>query len=112
MTKGYIEVYEDDTGRIRLYLHKYGAPYKTRVYDCWERCDFGDLRKCIYEWISLGIMAGVESADGKYDEENDRFYASCIVYVSCPGDGGCKVIAITDRMGPAGRHAWGIKEAD
>lgn len=109
MIKGYIKVYEDKTGRIRLYLHEYGA-YKTRVYDCWERCDFGDLRKCIYEWISLGIMAGVESVGDRYDEKDDCYTASTIVYVSCPGNGGCKVIAMADRMGPAGRHAWGIKE--
>lgn len=105
---GAIEVFEDDMGRIRLYLHECG---RSRAYDCWERCDFADLRKCIYEWISLDIMAGVECTYSVSEERDDKRYNRRIVSVYRDPACASSVTVNVAFMGHAGRHAWGIKEA-
>lgn len=111
MMKGRIEVYEDNAGYIRAYVRDTGVD-GVRVYDCWERCDFADLRKCVYEWLGTGVLDGVESTYSEAEEEDDKSYSALIVCADRDQYGAVRVIVGPALMGPAGRHAWGIKEED
>ena len=106
---GTIDVFEEGGGRIRAYMH---VGDEAREFDCWERCDFADLRKCVYEWISLNIMAGVECTYSASEEVDDQRYNRRIVHVYRDPVGGSYVQVNNRSMGSAGKHAWGIKEGD
>lgn len=108
---GRIEVYEDNAGYIRAYVRDTGID-GVCVYDCWESCDFGDLRKCVYEWLGTGVLDGVERTYSESEEEDDKRYSTLIVTADRDQYGGVDVHVGAEFMGPAGRHAWGIKEAE
>ncbi len=111
MLMGRIEVYEDNAGYIRAYVRETGVD-EVIVYDCWERCDFGDLRKCVYEWLGTGVLDGVERAYRESEEEDDMRYSMLIVTADRDQYGGVDVHVAAEFMGPAGLHAWGIKEEE
>lgn len=109
--KGRIEVYEDNAGYIRAYVRETGVD-EVLVYDCWERCDFGDLRNCVYDWLCTGVLEGVERAYSEYEEEDDKRYSTLIVTADRDQYGGVDIRVGAESMGPAGKHAWGIKEEE
>ena len=111
MLRGTIEIYEDNAGYIRAYVREKGVD-GVRVYDCWERCDLGDLRKCVYEWLGTGVLDGVESTYSASEEADDERYSTLIVTADRDQYGGVDVHVAAEFMGPAGKHAWGIKEED
>lgn len=109
MTRGYINVYEDESGHIRAYVHESDG---VKLYDSWERFDSGDLCKCVYEWMRLGIMDGVDAALPEEYEVEDEFSNMLIVSAYRYEYGGGYIYVFHDGMGPNGKHAWGIKEED
>jgi len=111
MLAGKIDVYEDKAGRIRVYVRDIGV-IGVRVYDCQWCCDFGDLRKRVYEWLGTGVFKGVERAYSKDDEEYDRRRSTLIVCADRDQYGGVDVHVGPVFMGLAGKHAWGIKEEE
>ena len=105
MKKGYINVYELN-GKIYLFLHVNGE--KPKRYDCWERYDYGDLRKCIFKWLADGVMDAAESRYNKHNEESCAYYCRRIVTVTWTDKGGCNVTPAVKLMGLEGLHAWGV----
>lgn len=111
MMEGRISVFEDHVGRVRAYVRETGVN-GVRVYDCWERFDFGCLRKCVYEWLFTGVLDGVERTYSEVEERNDNFNSTLIVKARRDRYGAVHVRVGSAVMGPAGKHAWGIKEED
>jgi len=110
------EVYEDNGGFIRCYMIQ-GCD--VRGFDSWERCDFGDLRRCMYSAFANGFDGVADSFDGIEFEDNvptaladDRDNSDLIVTAAVNDEGAAYTDVYQHRMGPAGLHAWGIKEED
>lgn len=108
------EVYEDNGGFVRCYMIQGD---KVRGFDEWERFGFGDLRRCLYNAFANRFDRIVDSFDGaEFDNDvktalaDDRDRSDLIVTAAVNDVGGAYADVYENRMGPAGCHAWGIKE--